>query len=475
MTRGIVLTCSFVLFAALALAHAFADKQPPKKQEEITLSFAPVVKKAAPAVVNIYTKRKQRKTPFMDDPIFRYFFGQSPFEEPDPDPFRSKLEHSLGSGVIVRPDGLIVTNTHVVEGSDEIIVVLSNDQEYDAKIVLSDEKTDLTILAVSNTEEPLPYLELHDSDQLEVGDLVLAIGNPFGVGQAVSSGIISGLARTSVSASDFQFYIQTDAAINPGNSGGALITMDGKLAGINTAIFSKSGGSNGVGFATPSKIVSSLLRSLKSGLVFDGQIIRPWLGVSVQDVTKDIAQTIGQKIPAGVIIKSVYPKSAADKAGLKVGDVITHIDGFIIADEQSMDYRIATYIIGRKIDVTVIRNHRPMTRSISMIAPPEEPKRDTRTYTGNHPLSGTKGVNISPATLEEFSLSDIPAPGVIISEVDPHDIGARLGIQEGDIIESINEVSITSTKQLEKVLKNSGNSWFLVIKRGEKHLRFAIS
>ena len=240
-----------LLSVAFAAPDVFAQRAVPESREQVMLSFAPLVKKASPAVVNIFTRKavQQRgpSSPLFNDPFFRRFFGES-FDRIEP---RENVENSLGSGVIVRPDGLIVTNFHVIEGADTIRVVLSDRREFDAEILREDEQTDLAILKVDTDDGQLPYVELGDSDELEVGDLVLAIGNPFGVGQTVTSGIVSGLARTNVGISDFNFFIQTDAAINPGNSGGALLRMDGTLAGVNTAIFSRSGGSQGIGFCGP--------------------------------------------------------------------------------------------------------------------------------------------------------------------------------------------------------------------------------
>ena len=267
----------------------------PNNLNEITYSFAPLVKQAAPAVVNIFTRKavKRQIPPLFVDPFFRNFFGNS-----FPNMNRERVERSLGSGVIVKPDGYIVTNYHVIAGADAIKVVLNDRREFPAVIIREDERSDLAVLKIKPDKNEFPYIDIGNSDDIEVGDLVIAIGNPFGVGQTVTSGIVSGLARTKVGISDFNFFIQTDAAINPGNSGGALLSMDGKLAGVNTAIFSRSGGSQGIGFAVPGNMV----RTVVFGAERAGKLQRPWLGANIQSVTQEIAQAIGLDRPVGALI-----------------------------------------------------------------------------------------------------------------------------------------------------------------------------
>ncbi|MBX6368535.1 MAG: trypsin-like peptidase domain-containing protein, partial [Rhodospirillales bacterium] len=271
-----MLRLALLLLLVVSIPSFAADRVLPDSREQIKLSFAPVVKRTAPAVVNVFSRRIVRRSGpppgLFNDPLFRRFFGDAiPFGLP-----QERVQNSLGSGVLVARDGLIVTNNHVIDGADEIIVVLADRREFEAQIVRRDERTDLAVLKIDVGNEALPYLELGDSDSLEVGDLVLAIGNPFGVGQTVTSGIVSALARTQVGISDFRFFIQTDAAINPGNSGGALVDLDGKLVGINTAIYSRSGGSIGIGFAIP----ASMVRAVVAGAATGGRVVRPWLGAS---------------------------------------------------------------------------------------------------------------------------------------------------------------------------------------------------
>ncbi len=330
------------LAACLALAFslaipALAEEVVPQSKTQVELTFAPLVKKAAPAVVNVFTRtviKERPMSPFFDDPFFQQFFGnQNP---------RERVQNSLGSGVIVRPDGLIVTNNHVIAKADEIRVVLSDGREFPAQVIAGDEKFDIGILKIETKGEVLPTLDLKDSDDINVGDLVLAIGNPFGVGQTVTMGIVSALARTNIGVGDYGYYIQTDAAINPGNSGGALIGTDGKLVGINTAIYSKTGGSIGIGFAIPSNMVARIIDAEASG----GKLVQPWIGVSGEALTADIAVSMGLPHPGGVVVQQVYPMGPGDHAGLQPGDVIIGVNDRNIGDPGGLRFRLATQKVG---------------------------------------------------------------------------------------------------------------------------------
>ncbi len=287
-----------------------------------TLSYAPAVEAAAPAVVNIFSRKTvtQGSHPFLDDPVFRRFFGDAP-DTPQP-----RRETSLGSGVIVSPQGYILTNNHVIEGAEEIQVALRDGRRTEAKLVGTDPDTDLSVLRIDLPH--LPVITLGQSDGLRVGDVVLAIGNPFGVGQTVTSGIVSATGRTHLGINTFENFIQTDAAINPGNSGGALINPYGELIGINTAIFTRSGGSQGIGFAIP----VSLAKGVLTQIIEHGEVVRGWLGVEIQDLSPDLADSFGLDRNSGVIIAGVFPDSPAAKAGLKRGDVITRIQGQAVTD-----------------------------------------------------------------------------------------------------------------------------------------------
>src|SRR5881394_3450185 len=300
---------ALLLVSAVVVTPVLAqDRRVPSSGAELRLSYAPIVQRAQPAVVNVYAgKTVQNRNPLLDDPIFRRFFGV-PGQQPE------QMQRSLGSGVMVDPSGLVVTNVHVIEGADEVKVSLSDKREFEAEIVLKDPRSDLAVLQLKGVHEKFPTLDFANSDELLVGDVVLAIGNPFGVGQTVTHGIISALARTQVGITDYQFFIQTDAAINPGNSGGALVDMTGKLVGINTAIFSRSGGSQGIGFAIPANMVRVVVASAKTG---GTTVKRPWLGARLQAVTPEISESLGLKRPAGALVASVTTGSAAARAGMR--------------------------------------------------------------------------------------------------------------------------------------------------------------
>ncbi|MEX2642475.1 MAG: trypsin-like peptidase domain-containing protein, partial [Acetobacterales bacterium] len=333
--RAAALVCMLIA-GATAMPSAAQQPAVPERREQVRLSYAPLVKRVAPAVVNVFTRkvvRERAASPLFNDPFFRRFFGdQFPLGET-----RERVQNALGSGVVVDPEGLIVTNGHVIQGADQITVVLADRREFDAEVLGVDDRSDLAVLRLRDVGTPLPFLDFRDSDTLEVGDLVMAVGNPFGIGQTVTTGIVSALARTTVGVSDFRFFIQTDAAINPGNSGGALVTMDGKLAGINTAIYSRDGGSLGIGFAVPSNMVRAVVAGIASG-----GLSRPWLGFSGQDITADLASGLGLPRPLGVIVREVFPDGPADRAGIGAGDVLTHLDGREVDSMEGLRFRVAT-------------------------------------------------------------------------------------------------------------------------------------
>src|SRR5579872_6941259 len=336
-----------LLISAFAATPALAqDRRVPSSAAELKLSYAPIVQRVQPAVVNVYAaKVVQNHNPLLDDPIFRRFFGV-------PGQQAEQLQRSLGSGVMVDPAGLVVTNNHVIEGADQVKVSLSDKREFEAEIVLKDARSDLAVLRLKDVHEKFATLDFANSDELQVGDVVLAIGNPFGVGQTVTHGIISALARTQVGITDYQFFIQTDAAINPGNSGGALVDLGGRLVGINTAIFSRSGGSQGIGFAIPANMVRGVIASAQGG---SHVVRRPWLGAKLQPVTPDIAESLNLKRPVGALVSSVAAKSPAARAGLKTGDLIVAVDGLPIDDANAFDYRFATKPLGGHAQIGVMR------------------------------------------------------------------------------------------------------------------------
>ncbi len=461
---------SLIIIALLALAASPAPavaQSVPKSREAIRLSFAPIVKQAAPAVVNVFSRRVVRTSasPFADDPFFRRFFGdRSPFGLP-----QERVQQSLGSGVIVDPDGLIVTNHHVIQEAQEITVVLSDRREFEAKVLRSDERTDLAVLKIDTKGEPLPTLDIGDSDSLQVGDLVLAIGNPFGVGQTVTSGIVSGLARTAIGIGDFRSFIQTDAAINPGNSGGALVDVDGKLVGINTAIYSRSGGSIGIGFAIPTSMVRAVLEGAKTGK----PIARAWLGATGQPVTADIAQAAGLDHPRGVLVKEVVADSPAAQAGIRAGDVIVAIAGHEVDDPEDLRFRVATLPVGAPARLSYWRGGKQQEATATLVTPPETPARDTQTLEGKHPLAGVTVSNLNPALDEELSL-DNNVRGVVINEVRDGSYAQRLGLQKGDIVASVNSKPVPTVAALRQLVSTASGSWSLSIKRGSQTLSVTV-
>ncbi|MEM9100151.1 MAG: Do family serine endopeptidase [Pseudomonadota bacterium] len=443
------------IFALGALsAPAFAQTVP-QSQLEISLSFAPVVKQAAPAVVNIYTKTvvDRRRTPFGDDKFFRDFFNEF-----FPGRTSKRIENSLGSGVIVDPSGVIVSNHHVVGNADEIRVVLQDRREFQARVILSDEKSDLAVLQIDQAED-LPALELRDSDTLEVGDLVLAIGNPFGVGQTVTSGIVSALARPGGRrARGAGYFIQTDAAINPGNSGGALVDLKGRLVGVNTAILSRSGGSNGIGFAVPANLVARVIESASQGL---SMLERPWLGIRGQEVTGEIAEAMALGRPSGVLVDQLHPASAFAAAGLKTGDILMTLDQDPVNSVSELSFRVATIGTGRLVPLTYMRAGKTRTAEVKLTRAPEEPPRNEIALDG--PFTGITIANINPAVIEEQELS-LTAKGVLVSRVQGR--ARRLGLQPGDIVLGVNGSGVADSAALELML--SAERLEIEVQRGKK-------
>jgi serine protease Do len=451
------------LFAAALLAASLAEPavaaQVPQSTAQVQLTFAPVVKRIAPAVVNVYARSvvETPMNPLFSDPFFQRFFGASP-------EFRQRVQQSLGSGVIVRGDGVVLTNNHVVANGQDIVVALADRREFKAKVLLSDSHTDLAVLKIDTKGEHLPTVDFGDSDRLQVGDLVLAIGDPFGVGQTVTMGIVSALARTQISASDYQFFIQTDAAINPGNSGGALVTTDGKLAGINTAIYSRTGESIGIGFAIP----ANLARRVVEGAL-GGGIKLPWFGADGQPVTAEIAQTIGLERPEGVLLKNVYPGGPAASAGLRTGDVVVSIDGTDVEDMQGLNYRVATHKAGDVVRAHVAGNGAPRDVAVKLGLPPENPPRDVTLVNGRNPLAGAKIENLSPAAALDLQIA-LTARGVVVVSTNPGTFAARYGFQQGDVIRSINGSEIHSVGELMHALNAAGGHWEMIVERGNQRL-----
>ena len=462
MFRQIVLA---ILLAAIPFAaYARVERQVPQTQQDIQLSYAPIVRQVAPAVVNVYATRVEQRQTAFGDPFFDRFFGRSPLFESRP-----QTSQSLGSGVFVSSDGMILTNNHVVEGATDIRVVANDGREYPVALVLADAATDLAVLQVDDPGRTFPTVEFADSDQLEVGDLVLAIGNPFGVGQSVSSGIVSALARTGMGITDYQFFIQTDAAINPGNSGGALVDMNGRLVGINTAIFTRSGGSQGIGFAIPSNMAQVIVAAGEAG----GEITRPWLGAQMQALDGDLAESLGLDTPRGALVTEVAPESPAERAGLASGDVITMIDGVSIQDPEALNYRIATKPVGSSSEITLWRNGAEMVVGLPLAAPPSISDRQAR-ITGNTRFAGTVAAELTPALAQQLGLG-FSTQGIAIIDIEQGSPADRMGLQKGDVIRALNGMEIHDIETFESLASQRPQSWRIILQRGGSVIRSVVS
>ena len=458
------------ILAAMLLAFQPAGAHEPRtalpdSAEQVRLSFAPVVRAVRPAVVNIFAsgRRVERRTPFsgfpfLNDPFFRRFFDFG-------DRRRQRAQNSLGSGVVVGTDGLIVTNHHVVENAGQIKVVLADRREFPARVLVSDDRSDLALLRAELGGETLRPAVLGNSDGLEVGDLVLAIGNPFGVGQTVTSGIVSALARTGPSVRGPGYFIQTDAAINPGNSGGALVNLSGEVIGVNTAIFSRSGGSHGIGFAIPSNLVRVMVESARRG----GRMVRPWLGIESQPVTPDLAEAVGLSRPGGLLVKGARADGPFARAGGARGDVILSIDGHPVLDRAALRFRMTTLRPGGRAEFGILRRGEETALSVPVELPPETPLRDRRRLTGRHPLAGADIVNLSPAVIEEFAFQG-PDSGVAIVEIARGSPAARHGFRPGDLLRSIDRQEPGSTADAEAILRAGDRPWRISIWRGGRSL-----
>ncbi|GAA6198454.1 Do family serine endopeptidase [Pseudophaeobacter arcticus] len=464
-------TASFARFAlslVLALAvglPAQAETRVPQSQTEISLGFAPLVKQAAPAVVNIYAKivrQQHQRSPFMNDPFFEDFFRN--FSNPRP-----RVESSLGSGVILSQDGIIVSNYHVVAMATEIRVVTTDKREYEARVVLADQASDLAILQLEDAAD-LPFLTLRNSDEVEVGELALAIGNPFGVGQTVSSGIVSGLARSGTASGEgFGYYIQTDAPINPGNSGGALIDVNGDLIGINTRILSRSGGSNGIGFAIPANLVREFVKQARAG---SEGFQRPWAGMAGQPVDADLAASLGMDLPEGMVISELHPQSPFAKAGFEVGDVITDVDGQVVNSPSEMVFRMSVAGLDGTSMVTRLRGDIRETLVVEMFTAPNDPPARSVVMNENSVLPGLTVGLINPVAIVRLQLP-LSATGVAV--LDPGPYAARAGIKAGDILLAINGKEVTSSEDVPALLEQAGRRLrFDLNRRGQRvslHMR----
>ncbi|THD85210.1 Do family serine endopeptidase [Aliigemmobacter aestuarii] len=455
--RGLLGT--LILVALSVAAPLRAETVVPSSQSQITLSFTPVVKAAAPAVVNIYATVvvQRRQSMFAADPFFDQLFRD--FGQVTP-----QIENSLGSGVIVSPDGLVVSNHHVVGQATEIRVVLNDGREYLADVLLADQQSDLAVLQLQGAED-LPALPFRNSDEVEVGELVLAIGNPFGLGQTVSSGIVSGLARSVASVGDGRgYFLQTDAAINPGNSGGALVDMAGRLVGINTAILTRSGGSNGIGFAIPANLVASVVDQAKAG---ETRFRRPWAGVTGQEVDAGLAEALGLDRPEGVILHSLHPASPFAAAGMVAGDVILSLGGQMTNSPQEVIFRMSAAGIGSELQVIYLRDGTRREAAVRLIAPPEDPPREAVTITGENWFRGLSVARINPAVQAEMDLPP-SSEGVVVTDV--QDLAARTGLRPGDILLAIADQPILTTADVARATQSTQRFWRVDILRGGQRI-----
>ncbi|AKO95676.1 Trypsin-like serine protease, typically periplasmic [Marinovum algicola DG 898] len=451
------------LFLALALAllsgPALSETRVPESRAEISLSFAPLVREAAPAVVNIYARRvvETRRSPFAEDPFFGEFFREFGQRQP-------RVQNSLGSGVILSDDGIVVSNYHVIGQATDISVVLNDRREYSASVLLADEQSDLAILQLDGASD-MPHLPLRDSDTVEVGELTLAIGNPFGVGQTVSSGIVSGLARSGVATGNMRgYFIQTDAPINPGNSGGALIDTRGRLIGINTSILTRSGGSNGIGFAIPASLVAQFVAQARDG---QDRFLRPWAGMNGQAVDADLSDGLGLALPGGVVISELHSASPFAVAGIEVGDVILAVDDLPVNTPAEMIYRMSVRGIGASVTVDYMRGGRPAEALVTLIAPPDDPPREELVLGREDRFEGLRLARLNPALRDELGLA-ANASGVIVLE--PGAVGARIGLRAGDILLAVGRYAIERPSEAARLLGQASGRVAVQVQRGNRRL-----
>jgi serine protease Do len=461
---------ALVAGSALAVSHTETSKpKAPAKAASVTLdetpvsrtggfhtSFAPIVKKVAPGVVKIVTTTKGPNVTMpqgfgFDDPFWRHFFGDQFGRQMPNRQFNVPRQHGLGSGVIVTKDGYILTNNHVIDNADEVKVTLQDGREFTAKVIGRDPKSDVAVIKIDGKD--LPVVPMADSDTVQVGDVVLALGNPFGVGQTVTTGIVSATGRGNLGIEDYEDFIQTDAAINPGNSGGALVDVEGRLIGINTAIYSRSGGNQGIGFAIP----SDLARNVMDSLIKHGHVTRGYLGVMIQDVTPALAKEFKLKEATGALVGDVVPKGPADKAGLKNGDVVLDYNGKKVTDSRRLRLAVGETKPGTTVPVKILRDGATKTLEVTVQQLPgseQLAKNSSPNSSDNGTLNGVTVSDLDQQTRQELKLPE-NVKGVVITEVQPDSPAADAGLKQGDVIQEINRHPVKTAEEAVRLTEDT--------------------
>jgi serine protease Do len=434
--------------APAVAASVPVDESPVARNSGPYTSFAPIVKKVSPGVVQIMVRGKANNMSVPDgfgfnDPFWRRFFGEQFGRQMPNRQFAPPRQRGLGSGVIVTKDGYILTNNHVVENAEEVKVSLQDAREFTAKVIGRDPKSDIAVIKID--EKDLPTVPMADSDKVQVGDLVLAIGNPFGVGQTVTTGIVSATGRGNLGIEDYEDFIQTDAAINPGNSGGALVDVEGRLIGINTAIFSQSGGNQGIGFAVP----SSLARTVMDSLIKDGRVTRGYLGIMIQDLTPALAKEFKLKDTSGALVGEVVAKGPADKAGFKDGDVVLEYNGKKVSDSRRLRLAVGETKPGTSVPVKILRDGESRTLRVTVQQLPGSVGMAKNASPDSNDNGTLNGVSVGDLDQQSRAALKVPAnvTGVVVTEVQPDSPAAEAGLKQGDIIQEINRHPVKTTEE----------------------------
>ncbi len=459
MKSRLLATISLVLTSLISPVVVSAETRVPPDVVTMKMSFAPIVRRTAPAVVNVYSRRVVRQ---QLDPFWSLFAGGMA---------RDRVEQSLGSGSIVRADGVILTNHHNIAGAQEVRVATADCREWPATVLLDDARADLAVLKVDTKGEKLPVIAIDDAVSPQVGDLVLAIGDPFGVGQTVTNGIVSALARSGVGGNDYASFIQTDASINPGNSGGPLVNMNGDMIGVNTAIVSSSGASAGIGFAIPAVMARQVVDAALHG---DKAVSRPWFGARTQPLTDEMAKSFGLSSPQGVVVTDIWPGGSAERAGVARGDVIVSVDGEPVNDGVGLTYRIATRRPGDVLALDIRRNGQSRAVRLTAQTAPATPPADKRVIDGRNPFSGVTVVNVSPASAQQYGVDPFVAQGVLVTDIGGA-YAQSIGLQAGDFIRQLNGQKISTTADLAAVLAVPTHGWTIAIQRGEQTINARFS